>query len=466
MTWSLRRRVILIAVFAMTMALLVGGLAMYWAAEIEDNQMRDARLEQVGSTILSFVEEELGNIDKDFRPTAVHKTRPTASMLYRYQVWTSTGTLILRSHEAPSNRSFMELTRFGYGMTKLGVEEYRIFALPSRDGHFIVQVAECVDERVRQLAIVTGYCVAFLILPFGLIFLVTWQMLRGSLRSIRSIASQLTDRNPLDSRKIEVDRPPEELLPVLRSLDALIERVGHAISVERRFTSVAAHEMRTPLAGLRAHAQLAVSAINAAESRDALDSVIQGVDRASHLLNQLLDIARIEGVSKDRSLLFKDLDIASVCADALRDVFPAALRKDISIETEFRVEKLRGMPLGLFLILRNLVANAVLYTPARGTVRVSTTLREGGRPCLVVDDSGPGIDAADRQLAFERFNRLDQREVEGVGLGLSIVLMAVELHGAKITLLDSPLGGLRCQIVFARAAAPMANRKMPELVSA
>ncbi|MEO8310614.1 MAG: ATP-binding protein [Caldimonas sp.] len=448
------------------MSLLVGGLAMYWAAEIEDNQMRDARLEQVGSTILSFIDDELGGMGTNYSPTGVHKTRPTASMLYRYQVWTSTGTLVLRSHEAPSDRSFMELTRFGYGTTKLGTEEYRTFGLPSRDGHFIVQVAECVDERVRQLAIVTGYCVVFLILPFGLIFLVTWQMLRGSLRSIRSIASQLTDRNPLDATRIQVDRPPEELLPVLRSLDALVERVGHAISVERRFTSVAAHELRTPLAGLRAHAQLAVSATNAEESRDALDSVIQGVDRASHLLNQLLDIARIEGVAKDRAFLFKELDVASVCADALHDVLPAAIEKAISVKTDFRIEKLQVMPLGLFLILRNLVANAVLYTPPRGAVLITTTYSDGDRPCLVVDDSGPGINFADRQIAFERFNRLGQREVEGVGLGLSIVLMAVELHGAKIALMDSPLGGLRCQIVFASAAAPMTIGTMPQLASA
>ncbi|MEO8328890.1 MAG: sensor histidine kinase, partial [Candidatus Nanopelagicales bacterium] len=115
---------------------------------------------------------------------------------------------------------------------------------------------------------------------------------------------------------------------------------------------------------------------------------------------------------------------------------------------------------------RNLVANAVLYTPPRGAVSITTTRSEGEGPRLIVDDSGPGINVADRQLAFERFNRLGQRDVDGVGLGLSIVLMAVELHGAKIALLDSPLGGLRCQIVFASAAAPMTTGPMPELASA
>lgn len=464
-SWSLRRRLILIGAFAMAMALFVGGFAMYSAAEIEDKQMRDARLEQMGSTIMAFVEEEIAVEGKGSVPPAVHTTRPTAAMLYRYQVWTSSGTLVLRSHEAPSDRSFVDLAHFGFGSARLGAEDYRTFALPSRDGHFVIQVAESVDEQVRQLALVTGYCVAFLILPFGLIFLATGLLLRRSLTSIRSIASQLTNRNPLDVTKLEVDSPPEEMLPVLRSLDALIERIGQAISVERRFTSVAAHEMRTPLAGLRAHAQLAVAATSAEESRDALDAVIRGVDRASHLLNQLLDIARIEGIAKEGSLLFEELDVASICDDALRDVLPVALKKAVRISVDLQSTGLRGLPLGLFLIVRNLVANAVLYCPRGGEVRVSST-REAGRFALIVDDSGPGIPVADREHAFERFNRLGQRDIEGVGLGLSIVLMAVELHRAKITLLDSPLGGLRCQVGFMAMIPKMAERPVSVLATA
>src|SRR5438270_713781 len=153
--WSLRRRLMLIAAGAMAIALLVGGVAMYWAAQIEDDQMRDARLEQVGSTILSFVEDELDSAG--VAPTAVHKTRPASALLYRYQVWTSNGNLVLRSHEAPSDRSFIELTRLGFGTVNLNGEEYRTFALPSRDGHFVIQVAESLDEQIEQLAVVTGY---------------------------------------------------------------------------------------------------------------------------------------------------------------------------------------------------------------------------------------------------------------------------------------------------------------------
>jgi signal transduction histidine kinase len=450
-SWSLRRRLILIAAFVMVAALSVGGLAMYSAAEIEDRQMLDARLEQLGATILAFAEsgEAPGARAGDQSNIVYVKTRPASALLYRYQVWTANGALVLRSHEAP-DQPIVGLTHFGFETVRLEGEDYRTFSVPTRDGLFVVQVAECMSERVGQLAVMTAYYVAFLILPFGLIFGATWLLLRRSLGSVRSIATQLTNRNPLDATKLEVEDPPQEMLPVLRSLDALFERTGHAISVERRFTSVAAHEMRTPLAGLRAHAQLAVWASNAEESRDALDAVILGVDRASHLLNQLLDIARIEGMPKDSALLFKEVDIAAVCADALRDIRPLASKKGVSIVSDLRLASFQAQPTGLFLIVRNLVANAVLYCLDGGSVQIST-LRQEGQPVLIVDDSGPGIAAENRERAFERFNRLGQRDVEGVGLGLSIVLMSVELHHAKVTLLDSPLGGLRCQIVFTKA---------------
>jgi two-component system OmpR family sensor kinase/two-component system sensor histidine kinase QseC len=460
-SWTLRHRLILIASFVMVAALLVGGMAMYSAAEIEDRQMLDARLEQLGATILAFAES--GEVSGANGGNAV-ATRPTSALLYRYQIWTPRGRLILRSHEAP-DRPMADLNRFGFATVQLEGEEYRTFSLPTRDGLFVIQVAECLSERQGQLALVTMYYVGFLILPFGLIFGATWLLLRRSLRAVRSIATQLTNRNPLDVTRLEVENPPQEMLPVLLSIDALFERIGQAISVERRFTSFAAHELRTPLAGLRAHAQLAVSASNAEESRDALAAVIEGVDRASHLLTQLLDIARIEGMPKDGDFAFREFDVAAVCAGALRDIGPLAAKKGVSVTCDFRVERFQAQLLGVSLIVRNLVANAVLYSPVGGSVRISTA-REDGLAVLIVDDSGPGIAAEDRERAFERFNRLGRRDVQGVGLGLSIVLMAVELHRAKITLLDSPLGGLRCRILFSAAKVAPEGRSSTDLVPA
>jgi signal transduction histidine kinase len=448
-TWSLGRRLVFIATFAMVMALVVGGFAMYWAAGIEDDQMLDARLEQLGSTVLSFVENGLTeNGRPDIAKGVRLKTRPTAALLYRYQVWSSDGVLLLHSHEAPIDRPLMDLARFGFDRVRVAGENYRTFALPSRDRRMVVQVAECIEERIDQVAVVTGYYFGFLLLPFGLLSAATWLLLRRSLRSIESIALQLHDRNPLDVTPLRVDSPPQEMMPILKSLDDMFERVRQAISVERRFTSVAAHELRTPLAGLRAHAQLASTAEDPVAMREALAAVLEGVDRASHLLSQLLDLARIEALAKERGLRFETVAFRSVYADAVRDLRGLATGKGVLVTDDFEVSEINALPFGLFLVMRNLLANAILYCPTGGAVRV-LTLRQGSSIVLRVDDSGPGIATEDRERAFERFNRLGQKQSQGVGLGLSIVLMVVELHAAKISLLDSPLGGLRTQIVFA-----------------
>ena len=450
-TWSLRVRLLLIALCALFASLLFGGLAMYWAANIEEDQMLDARLEHLGATVLSFVEEELGAPESGgpLRRRAL-KTRPTAALLYRYQVWSREGVLVLRSHEAPADRPLVPLERLGYDTVQINGEEYRTFSLPTKNKDYLIQVAENIGERWAQTGLATFYYVGFLLLPLGLVFGATGLMLRRSLHSIDTMADQLRHRNPLDLTPVQVDDPPRELLPILRAVDTLFTRVGHALSVERRFTSVAAHEMRTPLAGLRAHAQLATRAGSPDELQDALQSVMLGADRAAHLVDQLLDLARIESLVDDSGVQHEHVALSDLYQDLTRDLGPRGLRKRLSISARFDVPALSGHAFAVSLLLRNLVSNAIHYTPEGGRVEV-TSAPHGASMLLRVDDSGPGIPARERESAFERFNRLGQRTVDGVGLGLSIVLSVVGLHGARIELLDSPLGGLRVQVQFARA---------------
>lgn len=453
--WSLRRRMALIAAFAMLSSLSLGGAAIYWAASIQEDQMLDSRLEHLAATVLSFVEEELNEQD----PAGAMKyhnlkTRPTAALLYRYQVWSQDGALLMRTHEATSDSPLMPLSRLGFDTVQLKGDEYRAFSLPTKDKKFVIQVAENIDERWSQTGLMTAYYVGFLLVPFGLVFGATWVLLRRSLGSIDTMADQLRHRNPLDLTPLRLDTPPRELMPILGSIDTLFLRVGHALSVERRFTSVAAHEMRTPLAGLRAWAQLASSARNDDELQDALQSLRTGVDRASHMLDQLLDLARIEGVPTDKGFPLEHVDIANAYQQVVQDLAPRLSGKGISLGARVLVGSLPGHGFAFSVLLRNLLANAILYCPAGGRVDVQTVAL-GDDIVLSVDDAGPSIPAADRERAFERFNRLGQtqRQTEGVGLGLSIVLSVVELHGAKIRLLDSPLGGLRVEVLFRAAPA-------------
>lgn len=452
-TWSLRARLSLIAALALLASLLFGGVAMYWAASIEEDQIHDARLEHLGATVLAFIEEQLEGLDTPdaaARPTL--KTRPTAALLFRYQVWSKDGALLLRSYEAPADRPIMDLSLRGFHTVQLEGEEYRGFAVPTRNKAYVVQVAENVGERWAQTALITFYYVGFLLVPLGLVAGASWLMLRRSLSSIDTMADQLRHRNPLDLTPVKVADPPRELLPILRSVDTLFARIGHALSVERRFTSVAAHEMRTPLGGLRAHAQLATMAESPQELRDALKSLMVGADRAAYLIDQLLDLARIEALADDSGVPLEAVGLEGIWQSLMYELAPRAARRQIELDVHFTAAHVNGHGFALSLLLRNLVANAIAYTPQGGRVEV-TAVPQDGAVVLRVDDSGPGIAPQQREHAFERFNRLGQTKIDGVGLGLSIVLSVVALHRAKVQLQESPLGGLRVQVVVAGSAA-------------
>jgi signal transduction histidine kinase len=221
--------------------------------------------------------------------------------------------------------------------------------------------------------------------------------------------------------------------------------------------------MRTPLGGLRAHAQLATFATSPEELQDALKSLMVGADRAAHLIDQLLDLARIESLGGESGAVHEAIDLDEVWQGLLHELAPRAAKRQIALAMEFSAPAVSGHGFALSLLLRNLVTNAINYTPPGGRVRVSSALQDSGAQVVLlrVDDSGPGIPAHERERAFERFNRLGQTKIEGVGLGLSIVLSVVKLQDARIQLLDSPLGGLRVQVALAAVPAPQLREPVP-----
>jgi signal transduction histidine kinase len=447
-TWSLRQRLALVAVFVVVASIAFGGAALYWAASVETDQILDSRLEQFGATVLSFAEQGLDPAAADagglLQPL---KTRPSAALLYRYQIWSRDGSLLMRSHEAPEHVPLAATSQLGFSTVRVDGEEYRVFALPSKDRALIVQASENISERWLDIGRLTAYYMGYLVLPFGVVFVAAWLLLRRAFRAVEATAHQLDHRNPLDLTPLRIDNPPKDLLPILNSIDMLFARVGQALSTERRFTSVAAHELRTPLAGLRAHAQLASAASDPVELRDALRSILTGVDRVSHLIDQLLDLARVEALPAHSAPLLVPVNIAVLHRAMMEDIGPKVLAKQMQIRARFEVEVVQGHHVALLMLLRNLLANAVLYSPVGSTVEVQCVALADAI-ALTIDDAGPGIRAEDRPLAFERFNRLGQSRVDGVGLGLSIVLSVVELHRARIELLESPLGGLRVLVLF------------------
>ena len=453
--WSLRRRLLTIAGMASLATLLAGGIAMFWAAKVEDDKLLDARLADLGRTVMSFSEHEISEIQADGRTEAIHlETVSTLGERYHYQIWsTDAGTLLLRSHKASGTRPMMPLDVTGFRTVTVDNEEFRVVGLRGRSDRMVIQVAERLDERESAIGTVSFYFLLFLVVPFAAIGAVTWWQLNRSLRSINGSARQLSQRSPIDLAPLNGDNPPQELKPMIDAINGLFGRINAALSLERGFTAVAAHELRSPLAGLRAQAQLAAGAGSAQERDEALAAVMQSVDRTAQLLNQLLDLARIESHAATIRERRTAVDVGRVIDHARASLAKDIERRRVQVVARLDAPSVLAVEWGLLLLMCNLLSNAVQHAPVGSRIDVSTA-RQGDTVVLTVDDAGPGIPASQRQRAFNRFERLGRRDNGGVGLGLSIVQSVVESHGATIRLLDAPLGGLRVEIRFDSPADP------------
>jgi signal transduction histidine kinase len=291
-----------------------------------------------------------------------------------------------------------------------------------------------------------------LILPLGIalpvLALLIWFAVGKGLSPLRRISSEVAERDPANLVPLEERSAPAEIAPLLQALNALLGRLGVALESERRFTADAAHELRTPLAALKIQAQVARRAENEAQLGAALDNLILGVDRATRLVEQLLTLARLEPTGGS-TVRMENCDLAAIARLMLSDLAVPAQSKDIELGLDSPDSAMvRGNADMLAILLRNLVDNAIRYTPEHGRVNVSLQV-EPGRVHLEVLDSGPGIPEEERQRVFDRFYRILGSDAAGSGLGLSIVQRIADVHAASLTLGDGENGtGLRVSVEF------------------
>ena len=246
---------------------------------------------------------------------------------------------------------------------------------------------------------------------------------------------------------LQVADPPMELQPVLKGLDELFRKVAAALENERRFTADAAHELRTPLAGLKVQLQVAMRTSDPEEQRRALAKCMHGIGNMTHLVQQMLTLTRVEASS--HAMDFEQVDIAPLAASVCRDMGAEAAAKQVALEVNVPASAMvQGFPDMLRILVRNLVDNAVRYTPERGQVSVGIA-RDATTVRVEIIDSGPGVPADQLELLGCRFHRLEESVEDGVGLGLSIVRRIAKIHAAELAFSAPPAGtGLRATITF------------------
>jgi signal transduction histidine kinase len=357
------------------------------------------------------------------------------------QIWSLDGSQIYLSRPAPVLPGRAVL---GFSDVKVGTSTWRLFTTVTRDRAIQVAQPLSVRSELAARAALRGSLPVLVLAP--LLALTVWWTVGAALKRLQGVAAEVKRRDVDTLDPVPEEGLPREVGPLVHAFNGLLERLHRATSAQRAFVSDAAHELRSPLTALGLQLQLLRRASDGTQKKAALDALAGGIERARHLVEQLLALARSEpGV---KTAPFTVVDLSEAVRLAVADVVPLAHDKGAELELEAAPAiTVNGDAAALRILARNLVDNAVRYSPAGGQVKVRVQ-SEAGRPTLLVDDSGPGIVRAERARVFDRFYRGAGREEGGSGLGLAIARGIAEQHQARIELLDSPLGGLRAGVTF------------------
>lgn len=357
------------------------------------------------------------------------------------QIWDMTGIPIYLSHRHPSLPQRAELG-FTNVSTSNGV--WRVYS--AQQGETVVQVAQPLSARraiAAQTALKTILPLLVLIPFMGILI---WLAVGRGLAPVRRIAREVQTRDSTSLSPLSSEGLPEEIEPLTHALNDLLARLERSIGAQRSFVADAAHELRTPLAALKLQIQMMERAPDENERKEAISDLKHGLDRASHLVQQLLTLSRQEADVSERA--FKRVDLLEIARVVIGEQAPIGAQKHIDLGIEDGVPTIvDGDFEALRTMLGNLVDNAIRYTPPRGRIDVSIFAIEG-EAILKVTDSGNGIPEEDRRRVFDRFYRRENAQaLQGSGLGLAIVKNIVERHRGNIRLDSGPEGRGLCASV-------------------
>src|SRR5499427_6593172 len=316
----------------------------------------------------------------------------------------------------------------------------------SRETPSLVQVAETLGKR-SQLAteIIKGVIIPqFVILPVAV--LLVWLALARGIRPLNELQQRIRRRRSEDLSPIDEREAPEEVAPLVRAINDLLARLDQSIGAQKHFLADAAHQLKTPLAGLRTQAELAQREIDAGEHdpravKRSLQQIALSSQRAAHMVNQLLAMARAE--DKEHAPSKQNVNLSRLAREVVRDFVPRALDKRIDLgyegpDGDDSATRMSGQPVLIRELIRNLVDNALHYTPSGGMVTVRVTSDPFGQVVVLqVEDSGPGIAEAERELVFQPFYRAIDAQADGSGLGLAIVKEIASRHDTTVTVADA-----------------------------
>jgi two-component system OmpR family sensor kinase len=443
-THSLRGRLLWFLLAAITIAAVAQAAIAYRTALHDADQIFDYHMQQMALSLRSSTPISSANAQADnaTNQSAPVEPEPGSDELV-VQVWSPDGVRMFRS---VSRASLPQRAVLGFSNVKSNGTTYRVFSVQSNNQ--TLQVAQDMAVRRNMAGNLALRTLAPIAVMVPMLMLVVWWVVSESLTPVARVRKQVASRQADDLSPVSEAGLPDEVRPLVHELNLLFGRVRTAFDAQQNFVADAAHELRTPLAALKLQA-LSLERADTEEARKvAVGRVTAGVERATRLVEQLLVLARQEAGASEGAKP-APVDLADLARRTVGEMVGVAQAKGVDLGVE-HVEKAHVLGQGgaLAILMRNLVDNAVKYTPAGGTVDVAVR-HEDGTAVLTVEDSGPGIPAEERERVFDRFYRIAGSEAAGSGLGLAIIRAIAERHGAKLGLDASErLGGLLVSVAF------------------
>ena len=410
-------------------------LVMTWLkTEHELSELLDAHLAQTAAVLAVQTSDEQ---DDDFTTADVlHKYQPRVA----FQIWHER-ELIFRSAQAPMS-PLSPWGQQGISDQELGGQSWRVFATAGREHDVQVVVAELQSARHDILKAGLKSAIVPMLLALPVLAFLIWGAIFKSLAPLRQLSQSVAQRHS-DAREPLNEAVSAEVQPLVQALNHLFRQMALQMDSERRFTADAAHELRTPIAAIRMQAQVARGSDAQGERQQALDAVLQGCDRATRLVAQLLQLARLDADDTGPAL---SCDAVADTRATLADWGPQAMAKQQVLSLDAPEALRLPLPPGLVgVLVGNLVDNAQRYSPDGAHIKVRWEALP--TPCLVVEDSGPGMSEADLARLGDRFFRVPGNGAQGSGLGWSIVRRVAQRYRLQVSLGRSPeLGGLRVEV--------------------
>lgn len=367
----------------------------------------------------------------------------------QFVVWNSQGKLLLHTSQAPVPD--YERLPTGFSDQWMKGEPWRVYVLRDPKTNNTVLVGEKYELREELESKITQNSVIIMLVSYPFLALMIWVVVGRGLASLKRLTYEISHREANYLAPVETEPVPNEIKPVVAELNRLLYRLRDAFEREKRFAADAAHELRTPLAALKTQAQVALKATSEIERDTALRKVLASVDRSTHVVQQLLTLSRMVPEALSNEFLY--FDLARQATEMIADMVPEALMKGTEIEFISTATNpiVNGIPTTINILVRNLVDNAIRYTPEGSQIKVYVEDDEDNVYLRIVDN-GPGIPEELRERVFERFFRVLGTKPTGSGLGLGIVQQIAEIHHAMVTMGTPESGvGLEVKLAFPRA---------------